>query len=442
MKIRFLAASGAAAALVVALAGCAGSSGDDAADSGGDGFEGTTLTYWASNQGSSLENDAEILQPVLDEFEEQTGITVELEVVPWSDLTNNTLAAAVSGQGPDVLNIGNTNAVTFQSTGAFLPFDDEAFDKIGGRDRFIPAALATGGAEGQDPTSIPLYSQVYGLYYNKQLFADAGLEPPTTWEELVESAQALTDPTADVWGVVYPGGTVNASMHIGYILGQQNDGSPFDAEGNPQFTEPGVVAGVEQYLNLLTEYHVINPSAAQYSEGPLAAGDFAQGKAAMLFAQTSSGNVLRQSGMEPDAYGVVPIPAPKGGEEISSFVAGTNISIFKNTEHKDAALEFVKYMTSDDVQETLNAAYTSLPTVTGVPAAAFADYPDLLETWTAILEDRSVPMALVPTVQAYQANFGGAVVGLFAQGATGAPVTTADIEAALKAAQDKMGATG
>jgi len=441
MKIRFLAATAATAAVALALSGCAGA---DAGEehTAGDGFEGVTLTYWASNQGASLDNDAEILQPELDKFEEQTGIKVDLEVVPWSDLTNNTLSAAVSGQGPDVLNIGNTNAVTFQSTGAFLPFDEAAFEAIGGKDKFVASALETGGLKGEDPTSIPLYSQVYGLYYNKQMFADAGLEPPTTWEELVDSAKELTDPAADKWGLVFPGGTVNASMHIAYILGQQNGGIPFDDAGRPQFTEAGVVAGVKQYLDLLTVDGVINPSAAQYSEGPQAAGDFAQGKAAMLFAQTSSGNVLRENGMEPEAYGVVPIPAPEGGDEISSFVAGTNISIFKNTKNKEAALEFVKFMTSPEEQEIINAAYTSLPSVKDVPASAFADYPDMLTTWSEILEDRSVPMALVTTVQAYQANVGGAVVGLFAQGATGAQVSEADIEAALKAAQDKMGATG
>jgi multiple sugar transport system substrate-binding protein len=83
---RLLAASAAAALLAASLTGCGGS--DDS--SGGS----TTLTYWASNQGSSLEADKQVLQPELDKFEQQTGITVNLEVVPWSDLLNRLLAAA------------------------------------------------------------------------------------------------------------------------------------------------------------------------------------------------------------------------------------------------------------------------------------------------------------------------------------------------------------
>ena len=104
---------------------------------GGDKSSPKTLTYWASNQGTSLENDKQVLEPELKKFEQQTGIKVKLEVVPWSDLLNRILAAATSGQGPDVLNIGNTWSASLQATGALLPFDDATFAKIGGKDRFV-----------------------------------------------------------------------------------------------------------------------------------------------------------------------------------------------------------------------------------------------------------------------------------------------------------------
>ena len=86
-------------------------------DSGSD--AGTTLTYWASDQGTSLDNDKQVLAPALAKFQKQTGIKVNVEVIPWSDLLNRILAAATSGQGPDVLNIGNTWSASLQATGAF-----------------------------------------------------------------------------------------------------------------------------------------------------------------------------------------------------------------------------------------------------------------------------------------------------------------------------------
>lgn len=438
MKIRVLTTGVVTLTLALTLGACgAGSagSGGSAASAGG-----TTITYWASNQGASLDNDQQILAPELAKFEKQTGIKVKLEVVSWKDLTPNTLAAAVSGQGPDVLNLGNTNAVTFQSTGAFYPFDDKALQTIGGKDRFVASSLATAGAEGKAPTSMPLYSQVYGLYYNKKLFADAGIKPPTTWEELIVAAQALTKPDKKQYGFVAAGGTVNFSMHKAFIFGAQNGGSPFDKDGKPTFASQGMVDGVKQYIDLLSKFHVINPSNAQYTDGNQSAAAFARGDVAMLMAQTSTSNVLKVNGMEPAAYGIVPLPAPIGGDKVSSFVAGTNISIFKNSKNIDAALKFVKFMTSDEEQTILNKAYTSLPVVTGAKTQ-FSDDPEKVATWTNILAQSAIPMALVPGVQAFQTNVGGAVVKLFAQAATGKPVTEADVRVALEQAQQKMGAT-
>lgn len=437
MKIRILTAGVVTLTLASTLVACSSGSGGSA---GAGSTGGTTITYWASNQGASLDNDKQILTPEIAKFEKQTGIKVKLEVLAWKDLTPNTLAAAVSGQGPDVLNIGNTNAVTFQSTGAFYPFDDKALQAIGGKDRFVASAFATAGAEGKVPASIPLYSQVYGLYYNKQLFADAGIKPPTTWEELISAAKALTKPDKHKYGYVAAGGTVNFSMHYSFIFGAQNGGSPFDKDGKPTFTSQGMVDGVKQYIDLLSKYHVVNPSDAQYTDGNQAVGDFARGDAAMLMAQTSTSNVLKVDGMDPAAYGIVPVPAPTGGAKVSSFVAGTNISIFKNSKNIDAALKFVKFMTSDEEQTILNKAYTALPAVTGA-RAEFSDDPEKVATWKMILADYAKPMSLVPGVQAFQTNVGGAVVKLFASAATGSTITDADVKAALEAAQQKMPAT-
>ena len=147
-----------AAAGAAGLAACGSSSG-----SGSDGSPGS-LTYWASNQGTSVENDKEVLTPVLEKFTEETGIDVSLEVIGWADLQTRIQTAITSGQGPDVLNIGNTWGVSLQATGGLLELGDAEFEALGGREQYVEAALATGGAEVPDPTSIPLYRHAYGMY--------------------------------------------------------------------------------------------------------------------------------------------------------------------------------------------------------------------------------------------------------------------------------------
>jgi len=442
MKVRFLAAGAAVALTISALAACSTStSGPTSTPSGDKPYAGTTLSYWATNQGTDLNADKTILQPELDKFEQQTGIHVNLEVIGWDNMTNNTLQAAISGQGPDVVNIGNTNATTMQATGAFMPFDATALAAIGGKDKFLASAWGTTGPAGVDPVSVPLYSQVYGLFYNKAMFAAANLQPPTTWEDLVADAKALTNAANGTWGIVLPGATVNVSMHMQYIFAQQNGGSPFKADGTPNFDTPENVAAVQRYVSLMTDGYA-NPSTAQYTNGVQATNDFATGKVGMYMAQIGNVATLTQSGMDPTQYGVVPIPAPANApaasKTIGTFIAGTNISIFNFTQHKDAALEFVKFMTSPDEQEILNKAYSMLSPVQGVPADAFSQWPDMATAWSSILANNAVPMAQVSTVSAYQTNVGGGIVQLFAQAATGQAVSDADIQTMLDQAQQKM----
>ena len=425
---------------LTATASCSGGGTSTTSSSGG----GKTLTYWASNQGTSLENDKAVLGPELAKFEKQTGVKVNLSVIGWPDLLNKILAATTSGQGPDVLNIGNTWASSLQATGAFMPFDAKALTAIGGQDKFVPASFATGGAAGKPVTSVPLYGLVYGLYYNKKMFADAGLKPPTTWQELQSAATKLTDPAKKQYGMVLEGGSYTESVHFAWIFGRQNGGQPFDAAGKPTFTSPGMVAGVKQYVDLLGKDKVVNPSNVQYKNGPEAPGDFAKGKAAMLMSQNNADNTLQADGMKSSEYGVVPIPRPSplpaGGKDVASFVAGINLSIFKNSKNQDAALKLVKFLTSAQEQAILDKPFTALPVVKG-GTVNFTDDKTEAAAFALVLATKAEPLPLVPSESAFETNVGNAVNGLLAQAATGKDVTTADITKAMQEAQDKM-ATG
>jgi multiple sugar transport system substrate-binding protein len=430
VKLR-LATAGLALLLLTGTAACGG--GDDSSGSGGS----KTLTYWASNQSPSLADDKKNLAPVLKKFEDESGIKVKLQVIGWPDLYSKILAATTSGQGPDVLNIGNTWAPSLQATGAFLPFGSKEFDAIGGKDKFVEAALKTGGAEGKDPTSVPYLGLAYGLYYNKQMFADAGLKPPTTWEELVTAAKKLTQPSKGVYGMAMEGGSYTEGVHFAYIFGKQHGADPFDSSGKPDFTSQGMVDGVKQYVDLMGTHKVVNPSAAQYKNGPEAPGDFAKGKAAMLMSQNNADNTLQADGMKSSQYGVVPIPTMSGNDDVASFVAGINLSIFKNTKNKDGALKFVKFMTSKETQETLDKPFTALPVIKG-GTVNFTDDPNEAKAFQDVLNTRAEPLPLVPAEAAYETNVGNAVNALIAQAATGKEVSDADIKAALQEAEDKM----
>jgi multiple sugar transport system substrate-binding protein len=427
--------SAVAVSLVAAsLAGCG--SNDESSGSGSGSAEDVTLTYWASNQGTSLANDEEVLKPQLDAFTAQTGIKVDVEVVPWSDLLNRILAATASGEGPDVLNIGNTWSASLQATGALTPFDDATMAQIGGADRFLAGSLAATGAEGQPPTAVPLYSLAYGLYYNKKMFIEAGItEPPSSWEELVEDGKKLTTP--DHWGMSIEGGSVSENIHNVFVFSEQQGGSFFDDGGKPTFDTPENVAGIKQYLDLVQSDKITNPSNAEYANGTEALADFASGKSAMVMWQAAAGS-LDQLGMDAADIGVAPIPAPTGAEDVASIVAGINLAVFDSTDHKQQALDFVKFMTSTPTQISLNKTYGSLPAVND----AYTDpafQTEAVETFKGILDDKAVPMPAVAEESQFETLVGTAVKNMLAQAASGTVVTEQAISEQLDAAQQQLG---
>ncbi|WP_329324909.1 sugar ABC transporter substrate-binding protein [Streptomyces luteogriseus] len=433
-RTRAAAAGAVTVSLLTVLTACGGGS----ATGGGSNDSPKTLTYWASNQGASIEVDKKVLQPELDKFEKQTGIKVKLEVIPWSDLLNRILTATTSGQGPDVLNIGNTWSASLQATGGLLPWDAKNFAAIGGKDRFVGSALGSTGAQGQDPAAVPLYSMSYALYYNKKMFADAGIaKPPATWGELIADGKKLSKDGK--WGLGAEGSNPSENIHHAFVFAKQHGADFFTADGKPDFTHDGAVTAVKQYVDLMAKDKIIAPGNAEYAQNQ-SVSDFAKGKTAMLLWQSTTANLTSQ-GMSEDKYGVAPVPVQSGtpgtGKQVNSIVAGINLAVFKNTDNLDGAKKFVKFMTSDEEQKVLNTAFSSIPPVKAAQSdASFSTGAN------AVLKDTlaksAAAMPQVADESQFETAVGTAVKELFADAAAGRPVTTGSVKAALEKAQQQM----
>jgi multiple sugar transport system substrate-binding protein len=124
-----------------------------------------------------------------------------------------------------------------------------------------------------------------------------------------------------------------------------------------------------------------------------------------------------------------------------THVAGINVSIFDNSEHRDAALAFVKFLTSKDQQVALNQKFHSLPVVKDAQSdPAFSS--KALKTFNSILADHAAPMPEIPQEGQMETLLGQALKGLFAKAATQGDVSDADVKAALTEANQKMAAAG
>jgi multiple sugar transport system substrate-binding protein len=431
-----------ATALIVSACSSSGGGGGGSSSAGGS-ISGQSITYWASDQGSSIADDVQVLTPELNAFTKATGVKVNLQVIGWNDLLNRILAATASGQGPDVVNIGNTWSASLQATGAFLPITASVMSQIGDTSRFLPGALAATGAAGKPPVGVPIYSTAYGLYYNKAEFAAAGISgPPTTWADLITDGQKLTH--GSQWGLTLEAGQIPENAHAAFVFSEQQGGSWFDSSGNPTFATSQNVAAIEQVVDFMATDKITNPSDAENTNGTESLQEFASGKAAMLMWQPAGAN-LTKYGMKSSQWGVAPLPfpatAPSGSKHIDSMVGGINLSVFANTKHQAAALAFVKFMTSKQTEISLNKTYGSLPSVSDAysdPAFQTADD----KVFQNVLATSATAMPEIAQEGQFETVVGTAMKTLFADAANGTAITDALVNTALTKAQQQMQAGG
>ena len=423
-------------AVVVSLLLSIAGAGAVGACSSASGTGSTTLTYWATNQSATIGEDQALLTRELKKFTAQTGIKVNLEIPTWQVLYGKIETAIAGGVGPDVVNIGATWGAALQSTRGFVSLGSKQLAELGGASRFLSTSLASGGALGLPPIAVPLYAQVYLLYYNTAMFAAAGItSPPTTWAEYVADAKRLTKPGQ--WGVTATAAQDLINAHLAFMLGRQNGAELYDAQGRPQFDTPAEVAGVRQVIDLMAVDHVINPSDAEHSQSE-GSQEFGAGKAAMLITQSTARGYLKAIGMKNYAIAPLPVltPTPAGGAAVQSIVAGTNIAVMKSSKHEAAALKLVKFMTSDAELTILNQAYGSLPPVNDLYSVPAFDNP-AITLMGKVLAQHAEPMPRVPTEPTMEAVIGAAVSSLWAKAATGR-VSDSEIASALADAQKKL----
>ena len=386
MKVRFAVAAALAVGLTAAsLAGCSSSGSSDGS---------TTITEWVVPNGPNGEASTKAaLDPLVAKFKQQTGITVDYSIIQWSGLLTKINSAIASGQGPDLTELGDSWTASLAGTGSFVPWTADAFAKIGGKDKFSPHALTMTGRPGEDGISIPLYAASYALYYNKAMFAAAGIaKPPATWDEFVADAKKLTKPGQ--WGVAMDMSNLSSMETWDWILATQFGGRYFDNKSNQAtVNDPKVVEALKFFLDWISSDKIMSPDNASYSANQ-AETQFAQGKAAMNISAVPA--AFKASGMPDSDWATAPIPMtsanPPTGQAVMSHVDTINVAIMKSTKNLDAAYKWLKFLTDPAAQTALNSAYGKIPPTTAAAAQPefTSDQKDVV--WQKIQSKYAAPM--------------------------------------------------
>lgn len=352
----------------LALTACSSGNSPSTSSTGGAvNGKGKTITVFTLANTQYPQQQKQFDDSVAAAFHKQTGAKLVWDMgASANDEQTKIQTSAVSGQGPDIYDIGTTFTPTAYSTGDFVSMTTADWNAIGGKDKFVPASLGISGPNSKDQIGIPYESRPFVMVYNTKLFQQAGLDKPaTTWDGLIAQAKKLTGNGTYGMAVDYK----DSFSPWKYVwMYDMQMGNPIISGKKATLDDPKTMKAYQDYFGLLTKDHVVDPSSVGWTSVQALAA-FAQGKAAMLNWTTATAqNTLNASPVKGDyKFAVMPtVPPgysslPKGGNAAASIISGDNLVVAKYSKNQALDFALVKYLTSDSVQNELYSQFGNLP---------------------------------------------------------------------------------
>jgi sn-glycerol 3-phosphate transport system substrate-binding protein len=265
----------------------------------------------------------------------------------YQDSLTKVLTAVKGNDAPTMSVLLAVDMYTLIDEDAIVPFDgliktaeDQAWVK-----GFYPAFMENSQTGGKT-WGVPFQRSTIVLYWNKELFKEAGLDPnkpPATWAEMTAYAQKLTkrDASGKVtqWGVQIP--SSGFPYWLFQALAIENGANLMNAAGTETYYDKREVIGALQYwVDLVAKYKVHPEGIVDWGTTPK---DFFEKKMAMMW--TTTGNLTNVRNNSKFEFGVAMLPA---GTQRGSPTGGGNFYLFKQAkpEQRAAAFKFVKWITS------------------------------------------------------------------------------------------------
>jgi multiple sugar transport system substrate-binding protein len=336
----------------------ASAGGDDDDGGGGGGSENVQLRLWVMNNGPDPVNDTEeIVRP----FERDTGIDVKVQLVGWEVQFDRIRNAAVSGEGPDVTQAGTTQVPFFAALDGFEDVSGRVGD-IGGEDAYAEGIWQTTQVQGRDGTfAVPWFTEARAVYYRKDLLEKAGVDPETAftdWDAFRATLQKLKDSGAVDNKETYAFGTPGKQAfdlvhHVMPFVWDAGGAELSEDATTSTIASPEAQEGVRFVADLLPA-GLYDPTALE-KDGTQVEESFKGGRLAVwIGGPWVLPTVEREDddAWAPEArdnVGVAPMPAGPSGEAYT-FVGGSNLMMFRSSEHKDEAWQLMQFLSQNKTQ--------------------------------------------------------------------------------------------
>ncbi len=341
-----------------------------------------TLRIWAMGE------EAKNLHIIAEKFtQENPDIRVDVQAIPWAGAYDKLLTGIAARQLPDIAQMGTTWMAPFGAMGAF----EELSNYVEASDIVEPEAFFEGSWQTcvteAGILGIPWYVDVRVMYYRTDLLAEVGYDrAPETWEELYDAGKKLTARGPQQAGVslLFTGTFANEFMPFAW----QNDAKLIDDDGNVAVTEPEFIEAIEYYSRLF------------WNEVALKAGgelihDFGTGAVPIFFSGPWMVSMIQNR--VPEIEGKWDVALVPGSKSQTSFVGGSNWVIFKASRNREAAWQFVEFMSRPDIQLEWYRIVASLPAVTDT-----WDFPELADDPTiSVFGDQLLDALATPNIPQY-----------------------------------------
>lgn len=398
MTHRIIRASALAAVAALTLTACgANAAGSDTATDGEIAGEVTLWMYPVIRDEAASKDFWENAEAEVEKAFPDVELTIELQTFDKRD--EQISAALAANSGPDIVLITPDQAATYLNVGGLLPVDEAIAEE---RDVFFPGTLDAATFE-DELYGVPLFQNVFTTAYNKQIFDDAGISLPTTWDEIRDAAPALADEGIAVLDYLgTPEQTLNLTF---YPFLWQAGGTVFSEDGTSVAFDSDTGVEALEFLVDLQEQGGLPADAATQSVG-IEGSPIATGKVGLRSTTSlAEAEQLRAALGEEN----VVLGPPLTGEVQATYGNPGLLSLtsINRQENRNAAYAVLGHLTSAEFQTELNAAAGNFPSRTdvalqgeGADLEAFGAALEVANAGEANPAARQVMAVLAPYIQA------------------------------------------
>ncbi|WP_053710866.1 extracellular solute-binding protein [Streptomyces sp. NRRL B-3648] len=321
-----------------------------------------TVTVWLMKDSASRE----FLQRFTEDFERtHDDLRLDIRIQQWTGIVEKVRTAlkAESGDGPDVIEVGNTQVPLYADGGRLTDLTLESM-RDWGKEKWLPG-LAQPGKDGNKQYGIPWYAANRVVIYRKDLFEQAGVtRPPRTREEWLAATEKLD--SGDTQGIYLAG--QDWYTLSGFIWDEGGDlAREQDYTWRGTLDSPAALRGMDFYRRLQALGK--GPVDAD-EEHPPQAGVFAGGKTAQIIAVPGlAQSILKQNPALKGKLGFFPVPGTTAGRPGTVFTGGSDLVVPRNTGDQFAATAVVAALTGAKWDTELARTMNYVPNKTTLAGA-------------------------------------------------------------------------